>query len=246
MQVATPADHLSDSVSRPLSIRTQNIYWKDMQGGRVREGPVTKTNVGRLTNAIFVFALLLLFKNIRTPSFEDYVGNATAHEFGLMQFPDILNFLTVFVILAMIWVVTFHVFHQIEKLDWTTLYLHFILLMCIIFIPISSNLTTVFTGNAAISLVFHLNMLTIGVILLLEWVHCRKAPQILKPGISIDEIHLTDLGMVYIPFTAVVGCVLSNYDLPYTQYIYFGTMLAFAFTGIQLLSRKKMRGKVKQ
>jgi len=210
-----------------------------MQGGKLREGPVTKTNVGRLTNAIFAFTFLLLFKNIRIPSFEDYVENATAHQFGLMQAPDIVNFLTAFIILVMIWVVTFHVFHQIERLDWTSLYLHFILLMFVIFIPISSNLTTIFSQNAGISLFFHLNMLAIGVVLLLEWMHCRKAPQLIKPEISRDEIRRTDIGMMFIPFTAVVGCVLANYDLPHSQYIYFGTMVAFALTGLRLRNRKK-------
>lgn len=210
-----------------------------MQGGELREGPVTKTNIGRLTNAIFAFTFLLLFKNIRTPSFDDYVGNATANQFGLMQAPDIFNFLVVFVILAMIWVVTFHVFHQIEKLDWTYLYLHFVLLMFVIFIPISSNLTTVFSQNLGVSLFFHLNMLAIGVVLLLEWWHCRNAPQLLKSGISRYEIRRTDLIMMFIPFTAVVGCILSNFDLPFTEDIYFGTMLAFALTGIRILNRKK-------
>jgi len=210
-----------------------------MQRGGFREGPVTKTNIGRLTNAIFAFTFLLLFKNIRTPSFDDYVGNATAYEFGLMQVPDIVNFLTVFVILSMIWVVTFHVFHQIERLDWTSLYLHFILLMLVIFIPISSNLITVFSENAGISLFFHLNMLAIGIVMLLEWMHCRNAPHLLKPGISRDKIRSTDIGMVFIPFTAVVGCVLANYDLRYSQYIYFGTMVAFALTGLRILDRKK-------
>ncbi|MCX6689732.1 MAG: TMEM175 family protein [Methanoregula sp.] len=209
-----------------------------MQGSRLQEGPVTKTNIGRLTNAIFAFTFLLLFRNIRLPSFEDYVGNATAQQFGLMQAPDIINFLSVFVILAMIWVVTFHVFHKIERLDWTALYFHFLLLMFVIFIPISSNLTTIFSQNTGVALFFHMNMLAIGAVLLLEWMHCRKTPQVIKPEISRDEIRLTGISMMFIPFTAGVGCVLANYDVPYTQYIYFGTMVAFVLNSLRLRDRK--------
>lgn len=202
-----------------------------MPVGEVRDGPVTKINIGRLTNAIFAFTFLLLFKNIRTPSFEDYIGNSTAHQFGLMQVPDILNFFVVFVVLAMIWVVTFYVFHQVERMDWTSLYLHFVLLMWVIFIPISSNLSTVFSANAGVSLFFHLNMLAIGIVLFLEWRHYRKFSHLLKPGIPRDELRISDFRMLFLPFTAIVGCVLANYDIPYTPYMYFGTLVAFILTG---------------
>ncbi len=52
-----------------------------MTDGSSGEGPVTITNVGRLTNGIFVFTLLLLFKNVRIPSFSDTFTNTTADEF---------------------------------------------------------------------------------------------------------------------------------------------------------------------
>ena len=58
----------------------------------ISEGPVTKVNVGRLTNAIFGFTLFLLFRNVKTPTWGDYIGNATANDFGLTQLPDIPQF----------------------------------------------------------------------------------------------------------------------------------------------------------
>jgi uncharacterized membrane protein len=205
--------------------------------GTAAEGPVTKTNVGRLTNAIFAFTFLLLFRNIRTPAFGDFMAKASAHQFGLNQLPDILNFLNVFLILAMVWVIAFHVFHQIEHLDYSLLYLHLVLLMLVIFIPITSNLATVFAGNAAVSLLFHLNMLAIGVIIALEWGHCQKKTGLLREGVPVTGTPCIRTGMLYIPLTAVAGCVMANFDLPYTQYIYFVTMIAFAVTGLRFNGR---------
>ena len=64
----------------------------------ISEGPVTKVNVGRLTNAIFVFTILLLFRNVKTPSFENFsnTGYTTANLFGQTQLPDIFSFLNAF------------------------------------------------------------------------------------------------------------------------------------------------------
>ena len=213
--------------------------------GAAAEGPVTKTNAGRLTNAIFAFTFLLLFKNIRTPSFEGYASNTTIHQFGLMQLPDVLNFLNVFLILAMIWFVTFHVFHQTGMIDRTFLYLHFVLLMFVIFIPITSNLATVFPGNAAISVLFHINMLAIGLMLAFEWRHCQRNPGLLKPGVHKAGPPCIRTGILYIPLTAIAGIVLANFDLPYTQYIYFLAMLAFAITGAGMLDSGIQRPAVK-
>ncbi len=211
-----------------------------MEGTR-SEGPITKVNIGRLTNSIFVFTLLLLFRNVRTPTFGDYIGNATANDFGLMQLPDIVSFLNAFIIIAMLWIVLFHVFHQLQKIDRPYLYLHLLTLMAVIFIPVSSHLNVVFPGKSAFPVLFNLNMLIIGVLLLLEWWHISRDPEIRTPGINPWQMQCISIKMLYIPVTAIFGIVLSTFDLPYTQGVYFVTILAFALTSLYSRNREKHR-----
>jgi uncharacterized membrane protein len=206
------------------------------------EGPLTKVNVGRLTNAIFVFTLLLLFRNVKTPTWGDYIGNATANEFGLMQLPDILNFLNAFIIIAMLWVVFFNIFNNLQKIDRVYLYLHLIALMMVIFIPVSSHLNVVYPGRSVFPLLFNLNMLVIGVLLFLEWWHISRNPSIQKPGIDSTQKRCMGIKMLYIPVTAVIGAVLSTYDLQHTQSVYFITMIAFALTTLYFRNWKKSGG----
>jgi uncharacterized membrane protein len=206
------------------------------------EGPVTKVNVGRLTNAIFVFTLLLLFRNIKIPTYGDLIGNATANDFGLMQLPDILNFLNAFIIIAMLWIVLFNIFNHLQKIDRIYLYLHLITLMMVIFIPISSHLNVVYPGRSVFPLLFNLNMLAIGALLFLEWWHISQKPSIQKPGINSSQIQCIGIKMLYIPATAVFGAVLSTFDLKYTQSVYFITMIAFALTTLYFRNWKKSGG----
>ena len=199
---------------------------------RVSEGPVTRVNIGRLTNAIFVFTLLLLFRNVRTPTFGDYIGNATANDFGLMQLPDILSFLNAFIILAMLWIVLFHIFNQVQKIDRVYLYLHLIALMTIIFIPISSHLNVIFPGKSVFPVLFNLNMLVVGLLISLEWWHISRKPAIRKAGINSSQMRCIGIKMLYIPVTAIFGVLLSMLDLPFTQSVYFVTILALGLTSL--------------
>lgn len=201
-----------------------------MASGPVTEGPVTKVNIGRLTNVIFAFTLLLQFRNVRIPTFGDYIAGITADYFGLMQLPDVLNFLNAFIIIAMIWVITFHIFHQVSKVDRTYIYLHLAMMMGVIFIPISSYLSVVFPGRSIFPILFHANMLLIGVLMACIWWHILHKPSIMRTG--IDRYHLMCMSrkMLYLPASAVAGIVLASLDLPYTQAIYIATMLAFVFT----------------
>ena len=211
-----------------------------MENGARAEGPVTRVNVGRLTNAIFAFTLLLLFRNVRTPTFGDYIANMTANDFGLMQLPDIASFLNAFVIIAMIWVITFHIFHQMARVDRVYLYIHLITMMMLIFIPVSSHMNVMFPGKSVFPVLFHLNMLAIGTLLALAWWHITRDPAICRRGIDPGQLRCTGLKTLYIPVTALIGILLASLDLPYTQSIYLVTMVALVMTTLYSRYRKEI------
>lgn len=206
------------------------------------EGPIAKVNIGRLTNCLFAFTIFLLFRNIRTPSFADYLANATADQFGLMQSQDIFSFLNAFFIIAMIWVVTFHLFHQVTRVDRLYIYLHLALMMSLVFIPVSSHMNVMFPGRSIFPVLFHMNMLAVGALLAVEWIHIYSEPSIRRDDINPAQIRCTTLKMLYIPVAAIVGIVLANMDLPNTQGIYILTILAYALTTIYSRGRNSIIG----
>lgn len=203
------------------------------------EGPITKVNIGRLTNSIFAFTLFLLFRNIRIPSFSDYIAEVTPDAFGLMQAPDIFSFLNAFFILAMIWVITFHLFHQLARVDRVYLYLHLATIMMVIFIPVSSHMNVMFPGKSIFHVLFHANMLAVGTLLALEWWHIAKEPPIRRKEINRVQTQCTTIKIILVPATAIVGILLAYYDLPHTQGIYLVTLFAFAM--MTMYSRKRER-----
>ena len=196
------------------------------------EGPVTKVNIGRLTNSIFVFTLLLLFTKIRLPAYGDVITEVSPHVFGLMQLPDILSFLTAYMIIGMIWILAFHVFHMVARIDRTYLYLHLAILMLLTMIPIGCHYTGVFPNKSLFPVVFHCIMLLLGILLFFEWFHITRTPAVMRAGVCGWQIDCITLKLIFLPITAVAGIILAANDLPYTQYIYYITMVAFALTSL--------------
>jgi uncharacterized membrane protein len=203
------------------------------------EGPVTKVNIGRLTNTIFVFTLLLLFQNIRTPAFSDMIDKVSPHEFGIMQMPDITNFLVIFIIIAMIWIITFHTFHMVARIDRTYLYLHLAMLMMLVLIPVSSHYTVVFSNKSLFPVLFHCLMLVLGTLLFFEWYHISCKQSIIRAGITGWRRRCITIKMLIIPVTAFTGILMAACDLRSTQYIYFGAMAAFFL--MSLYSSKNLK-----
>lgn len=198
-----------------------------MQTDGICEGPITKTNIGRLTNAIFVFTLLLLFKNVRLPSFADSLNQTSIDSFGIMQIPDLISFVNAFIIISMFWVITFHIFHQIQKIDRKFLYLHFLLLVMIIFIPITSHMYQIFLENSIIALFFHVNILLISIMIIAEWIHGKKEPGLLKKSCNIRKNAIISRNLYYVPVSAMIGSILALYDIPHTRNLYYITMMGF-------------------
>lgn len=189
------------------------------------DGPVTKVNVGRLTNGIFVFTLLLIFKNIKLPSFGDYMLSVPADKFGLMQIPDIMSFLNAFIIVSMFWLIFFQIFNKIKKFNRVLLYLHICLLMMIIFIPIISHLYQLYPDNIFILLIFHMNMLITGLFILAEWKYSRHNSGLLISSLTPGQISCITRELLFVPITAVIGLSLSLFDIPYTRNLYYLTIV---------------------
>jgi uncharacterized membrane protein len=213
----------------------------------VNEGPVTKANIGRLTNTIFVFTLFLLFRNIATPTYADWVGNITADKYGFLQAGEIFSFINAFLIVLVVWIITFHVFHQYAWLDRKFLYLHFALLMFVIFIPVTNQHARLFGDNPVVANIFHLNMLALGITIALEWLHCIRNPGVCQAGVLENNRFATHACVLFIPLTAILGFVLVLAGLPDTQYVYFITLpaLLVAWTGMNEHIRRLLAVKLK-
>jgi uncharacterized membrane protein len=203
------------------------------------EGPVTKVNVGRLTNCIFAFTLLYLFKNISLPTiFEaDTTGYLTTYLVQVV--PELENYTNAFLLIAIIWILTFHILHRIKKVNHTFLYLHFCMLMTLVFIPVSSMLADNFPYEPMFSLLLHLNVFCTGMFLFWEWRYVSGNGGLTHGIMTGREKGESLRRILYLIAAAFTGACLAYSDYNGTRFVYLLVLLVLLTDFLILSGRAK-------
>ncbi len=196
----------------------------------IEEGVITKVNVGRLTNCIFVFTLLYLFKNIQVPNFIEMGSNQTLSIWVTNTSPEIWNFVNAYLIIAIIWILTFHIIHQVKKISHTFLYIHFGMLMMLVFLPVTSMLADNFPKEPLFSLFLHLNVLLLAVSLYVEWNYLSGRSDLIQDSITKEDVSNTSKRIGILIGIAFFGGLLCLRDIEGTRFLY---MLLLFFFGIE-------------
>lgn len=196
------------------------------------EGLVTKVNVGRLTNCIFAFTLLYLFKNINLPNIFDNNPIDSVVNYSVVTFPEICNFINVYLTVAIIWILTFHTIHLIRKVNTHYLYLHFGMLMTLVFIPVSSFLADGFPSVPLFSLVLHINILILSFLLLLQWHYVSGTGNLIFNDISRGEIKNTQRRILILMIIACIGALLAWGDMEKTRFLYLAALGLLCFDSV--------------
>ncbi|PKL60556.1 MAG: hypothetical protein CVV33_02075 [Methanomicrobiales archaeon HGW-Methanomicrobiales-4] len=183
--------------------------------------PITKVNLERITNGIFAFTMTLLARDIVTP---DQYAKATIISFDKFlseTLASIFDFVGVFILLAMFWMLFFQMFHRMKTFDYHFLHLHMLALMAIVLIPFSSafsNLTEEFTFT---DFFFQINYFMLGIILVYLWHYARSKPQLLDPGLMYSDATFLFHKCIIPPAVALIGILWVMANLPYIEILYF-------------------------
>lgn len=133
-----------------------------------------------LINGVFGFTMTLIVKNIPLPKVTDAENIELMFTFFIRIATDTIEFVLIFVVLAMIWVLVFQLLRWMKHVDLFIVYLMFAELLVIVFIPITSSLFTFFHDQPHISTIYALNILLCGLILLIQWYHLSSNPDLLQ------------------------------------------------------------------
>jgi len=171
--------------------------------------PITKANLERITNGIFAFTMTLLARDIVTPAQYEKAASITVEQFTLNTVGSIIDFVGIFIILAMFWMLFFQMFHRMKTYDYHFLHVHMLALMSIVLIPFSStfsNLTP--DGFTFTDLLFQINYLLLGLILVYLWHYARSKPALLDPSLTNAEATFISNKHLVPPAVALIGIVL--------------------------------------
>ena len=183
--------------------------------------PISKVNLERITSGIFAFTMTLLARDIVTP---DQYANAsliTIDQFYNQTILSIFDFVGVFIILAMFWMLFFQVFRRMTTYDYHFLHVFMLALMAIVLIPFSSAFSNLSEKVTFADLFFQVNFLVLGLILVYLWYYARSKPALLDSGLTEPDAKFLSYKLLVPPAVALVGIVLVLADFKYLDLLYF-------------------------
>ena len=170
--------------------------------------PITKANLERITNGIFAFTMTLLARDIVTPAEYEKAASITVEQFTLNTVGSIIDFVGVFILLAMFWMLFFQMFHRMKTYDYHFLHVHMLALMAIVIIPFSSAFSNLSPERTFADFFFQINYLMLGLILVYLWYYARSKPALLDPALTSAEAKFLSYKYMVPPAAALVGILL--------------------------------------
>lgn len=126
-----------------------------------------------LANGIFAFSMTLLIVNIGIPHVpvNDF---AKLNEALLAMLPDVFRFVLSFSLLVFFWMIFQRQMKDVKYANSGIIYIGVLILLLVVFVPLSTQLYSEYDTSVAAMLVFNLNIFLIGVMFLLQWVFITK------------------------------------------------------------------------
>jgi uncharacterized membrane protein len=172
------------------------------------EGPVNKTNIERITNALFAFTMTLLIRNLTVPAGMWESKEALLNTLSNFLV-DLTIYLFVFLVLAITWVLLFRVYRNIVAVDLGFVARVFVALLLVVFLPVTSQIDAAI--DAPIAGIF--SQLNLGLLGLATWALFRYAaarPALRDPRLS--DRHVTRMlrrEYIVLPVSSAIALLLS-------------------------------------
>ncbi len=182
---------------------------------------ISKSRLEALVDGVFAFAMTLLVVGLNVPAIPKAEAATELPAYLATMFPQFLSFLIAFFILASLWIVHHEHFHFLRSVDKIVLWLNVLILIFVVLVPFSTNLSGSYSHVPIAPLIFHANMLALSCLFLIQWQYIIHRPALLTGPVHPDRVLDAVMDRVPIILAAVVGMALILLSAPFSSmYMY--------------------------
>src|SRR5215212_1284012 len=140
-----------------------------------------RDRIGNLSDGVFAIAITLLVLDIQVPDIPEKVVSSQLPEALLSLWPKYLGYFLSFVGISAFWLIHHSIFRPIRSYDRTLLYLNFLFLMVVAFVPFPTALLGEY-GDHQLPVAIYAATLAVGRLLLtaIHWYSTRRGDRLLK------------------------------------------------------------------
>jgi uncharacterized membrane protein len=176
------------------------------------EGPeyhIAKNRLETLVDGIFAIAMTLLVLGITPPKPPESLAPAILPDMIISLVPQVFLFIIAFLVLALFWLAHHRQFHFVRRVDPALVWINVLLLIAIVFVPFSTDVAGDYPEVLSAVLLFHANMLVVGLLFALHWRHICRHEHLCDPVPEKKIVHNWYLRSALVPAVAVTGGAIT-------------------------------------
>ncbi len=170
-----------------------------------------------LNDGVFAIAMTLMVMGIEVPENTSITNSADMLKALSAMWPQFFNYLLSFAIIMSMWISNNGILRHIEKLSkpYTLISLGSLMFICLL--PFSSSLMGDYSNNVVAEMVFHVNLLALGILNMMRFMHLKKRKEIMyeeyRGHINRDRfLHETAIYII-VPILALIAApIIPGYS----------------------------------
>ena len=170
---------------------------------------ISKNRLETLVDGIFAIAMTILVLGITPPRPDISIANAVLQGQIIGIIPEIFIFIVAFLILAGLWLDHHRQFHFVRTVDSVLLWMNIFLLIAVVLIPFSTDVTGNYPGILTAVLLFHINILIVGFIFANNLHYISQSKQVIDPQADLKSLRILFHKSLLIPGIAFFAAIIS-------------------------------------
>ena len=181
---------------------------------------ISKERLETMVDTIFAFAMTLLVLGIVMPKLAVNQAAAELPVYIEQLLPQFVLFIIAFLVLAHFWIEHHRHFHHLRIVDPGILRFNFAILIFIVLIPFSTDISGAYDGVLIAVLLLHVNILIIGALFLGQWLYICRCDHLCEAEFDIAREGERSRLLAIVPSVAILGIGVAFFSPPYSLLIY--------------------------
>jgi len=181
---------------------------------------ISKNRLEALVDGVFAFAMTLLAVSLSVPIIPKAEAATELPKYIGSMYPEFLSFFIAFFILASFWIVHHEHFHFLHSVNKNVLWLNILILIFVVLVPFSTNLSGDYSNVRIADLMFHANMLILGFLFFIQWQYIIRCPALLAGPVPPTRAHDSSLYRIGIILAAFTGIAITLFSPSYSMLAY--------------------------
>ncbi|MGB9837246.1 TMEM175 family protein [Methanothermobacter sp.] len=176
---------------------------------------MNKNRIEGLVDGIFAIAMTILVLGIEVPA--GITTESSMFSYLTILAPQIYIYCLSFFLLGIFWRVNHMQFENLKEVDTGFLWINIFWLMFVAMVPFSTELTGDYGEFVTSNIIFHLNMLMVGILLSVSWFYAYR-----NGLVDVEKDHyLRALKMnMLMPFAAILALIITPFKPEYSSIAY--------------------------